>query len=148
LALLEGDFAAARRFISIMRSTSAFKEGGHYAMTLLIYSLRLAQCEKTTVDDTDIERLMHWHLRARSFGHHDDAMECLWVALVNQRRLTLASDLLIEYLTHYRRETRPCKYSLLIRTAGDPAWRHFRPNGDVRAENTASSVRWNGMSMM
>jgi hypothetical protein len=123
LALIDGDFSAARRLISSMRAAAGGHHGGRREMDLLIHSLRLAQCEGSAVDHADVDRLMRWHLRARAFGRHDDAMECLWVALVNQRRFTLASGLLLEYVGHYRREARPCKYLLKMRTATDAAWR-------------------------
>lgn len=152
LALIDGDFSAARRLIASMRAAAGLHQGGRREMDLLTYSLRLAQCERTAVDDGDVDRLMRWHLRARTFGRHDDAMECLWVALVNQRRLTLASDLLLEYLGHFRRETRPCKYFLRMRSAPDPAWKQLpSPKGGARealGPRRASSARWNGLSVI
>jgi len=80
LALLAGDFSTARRLISSMRTAAGLHQEGRREMDLLVYSLRLAQCEGTAVDDADVDRLLRWHLRARAFGRHDDAMECLWVS--------------------------------------------------------------------
>jgi hypothetical protein len=152
LALIDGDFAATRRLISSMRVTTGGHHGGRREMDVLIHSLRLAQCEGNAVDDADVDRLMRRHLRARSFGGHDDAMECLWVALVNQRRLTLASDLLLEYVGHYRRETRSCNHFLRMRSATDPAWKQLpSPKGGTReplGRRRPSPARWNGLSAM
>jgi hypothetical protein len=58
----------------------------------------------------------------RHLGRHDDFMLALWILLRGQERAQIASKLLGDYLSSYRRERIPCSHVLRARTAQDPAW--------------------------
>lgn len=122
LALLSGNCKEARQLIDTMRESTPVYQAPRYKMELLAYSIRLAQFEGAKVDRASTKTLLKWHHRARSYGRHDDNMEALWTALTQERRDSMASELLRDYLLKYRRETRSCRYMLRLRTAPDPAW--------------------------
>jgi DNA-binding SARP family transcriptional activator len=122
LALVAGDLDRAERLIATMRDAAPLYEAPRFRMELMSYALRLAQYAGDATSESDVDELLAWHLRARSYGRHDDNMDALWVALVQQGKAVLASELLGDYLRVHRRELRPCSYFLRVRTASDPAW--------------------------
>jgi hypothetical protein len=122
LAMLVGNFALARNYVDLMRHASPLYNSLRFQMEISSYSLRLSQFEGKLGDDNELDGLLTWHYRARSFGRHDDDMDAIWVGLVARGREAQASTLLHEYLSKYRRETRPCRYMLQLRTVEDLAW--------------------------
>ena len=122
LAMIAGDFASALKLVATMRDASPLYQAPRFKMELLSYTLRLAQYEGRPSSEANVDELLAWHFRARSYGRHDDDMDALWVALVQQQRGSLASRLLGDYLRSHRRESRSCGHFLRTRTAGDPAW--------------------------
>ena len=122
MAIIGAKFAEARKWIGAMRINSPVYRAPRFRMELLSYSLRLAQHENSPHDDAAIDELLDWHLRARSFARHDDAMNALWFGLTQQGRGALASDLLQEYVLDYRREASKPSHVLRSRSSGDPAW--------------------------
>jgi hypothetical protein len=123
LALLAGDGETASRLIDLMPHSSPKLLSGLSENSLFLYRLRHEQlAQRSVCSGSDLNRLLNWHERAKSFGRHDDHMEVLWVALVDHGSRAEASSLLEEYLQTSRRERRAPGYFLRTRTADDPAW--------------------------
>ena len=126
LSIVTGQLHSAADAIRTMRDVSPLHQAPRFRMELLSYTLRLAQYEGRDAEESDVDELLAWHYRARSYGRHDDGMDSLWVALTRQGRHSVASQLLEDYLRFHRRETRPCGYFLRMRTRSDRAWQALK----------------------
>jgi DNA-binding SARP family transcriptional activator len=144
LAIVKHKFEEARAHIESFRTYSPAHATGGIRNYLKIYELRWAQLvSKKPMSDVDLEWLLMRHDRMRSFGRHDDSVELLWIALSNAGRPDEASQMLNEYLIHWRRERRGSSYLLRLRTESDPVWdrvqllacggyAELKPNSDAK----------------
>jgi hypothetical protein len=124
LAILRDDRETAMKYIDLMPLSAPIVRSGLSAHSLFLYRLRYRQLYSTEIaSEAELNRLLAWHDRARTFGRHDEHMEVMWVALRQRHQAELASSLLSEYVRESRRERAPCQYLLRTRTAEDPVWK-------------------------
>lgn len=127
LALLDDNCRGASRFVSQMQKNAPRYESARLRNDLLIYRLRLRQlCGGQAIKQGELAALLSFHELAKRFGRHDDHMDVLWIALSSVGEEARASELLSLYLREHRRESRPCRYFLRLRTKSDPAWQTTR----------------------
>jgi DNA-binding SARP family transcriptional activator/Cdc6-like AAA superfamily ATPase len=123
LSLMQGNVDRAQEFIERMRRGTPVYESQRLRHDLLVYGMRVEQlCTGTPSSVDDIDVLLAWHERSKSFGRHDDHVQVLWTALHSVGRNAEASSLLAQYLTGHRRERRSYSYLLRSLTASDPVW--------------------------
>jgi hypothetical protein len=129
LALLLGNYKKAREYVDLMDQCAPRYQATRSLNDLFIYRLRVQQfCGEDSHPELNLERLLRYHDAARALTRHDDHVEVLWQTLNATGDSERASALLSEYLLHYRRERRPCRYLLRMRTQSDPAWKLVRPS--------------------
>ena len=134
LSLLSGDFKKATYYIERMEECAPRYQSKRNRNELFIYGLRVQLFRgNLTAPEDHIGRLLHYHEIGKRFTRHDDHMDVLWEVLNNLGESEKASALLSDYLRHHRRERRPCRYLLRLRTQDDPAWHLAMPSGDVSA---------------
>jgi hypothetical protein len=123
LALIDGDLALARRLIELAPVRFPVYGSPKWANAYHTYQTRIEQHERRRRLSPDrLNRMMDWHRRASHLGRYDDHMAVLWTALQWEGRAEEASQMLVTYVAHTRRERRPCIYALRTSTANDPAW--------------------------
>ena len=123
ISLLDGNLKRAMRFMDLMERCAFRYQSVRQRNELLIYRLRVQRYRGDySSASARMEELLRFHMLGRSFTRHDDHMEVLWTALNDAGKPEQASSLLSDYLAHYRRERRPCRYFLRQSTARDPVW--------------------------
>jgi len=123
LALGNQDFDLASRLIELAPTQFPMYSSPKWSNAYHVYLTRVQQRQgQLRLSPERLTRLLDWHFAAQQLGRHDDHMEVLWTALRAEGRSDYASELLSSYLLRFRRELRPCIFSLRSRTADDPAW--------------------------
>jgi len=129
LSLLTGNYKSAARHIDLMERCAPRYQSVRSRNDLLIYRLRVQQfLGRFWSPEAHIEQLLSYHEAGRGLTRHDDHMDVLWQTLNALGRREQASALLSEYLLRHRREKRPCRYMLRVRTQNDAAWTNFTPS--------------------
>jgi len=134
LALLSGRLRKAREYMDIMERCAPRYQATRSRNELYIYRLRVGQfCGDFSSPEKHVQRLLDYHDIGKTLTRHDDHMEVLWQTLSVAGESERASELLEEYLTCYRRERRPVRYVLRLRTRSDPAWARITPSSGAAA---------------
>jgi hypothetical protein len=137
LALLKGDYRKAREYLSLMETSAPRYQATRSRNELYIYRLRVSQfCGDFRSPEKHLPRLLAYHDAGKTLTRHDDHMEVLWQTLNAAGESARASALLWDYLVSHRRERRPARHMLRLRTQADPAWSRITPScgGAVRGE--------------
>jgi hypothetical protein len=122
IALISEDFQRAHRFLNIIENGARY-QSKRVRNDLYIYRLRVEQFSGGPWSpEPHLRHLLDYHEIGKALTRHDDHMEVLWQTLVAAGQPEQASSLLSDYLRYHRRERRPCRYILRVRTAKDPAW--------------------------
>jgi hypothetical protein len=123
LSLLTGQLQKARKYFECMELCSTRYQSRRLRNELFIYGLRVQQFSSGLASPhIHIPQLLEYHESGRAYTRHDDHMDVMWEALMAAGEAERATQLLTEYLMHYRRERRPCRFILRKRTSSDPAW--------------------------
>ena len=86
-------------------------------------SIRLKQHRlNSEVTEHEVASLQDLYLKGCKLGGQDTVVEALWCARVLAGNGDGASELLLDYLTHHRRERSQPDWSLRHTTAADDAW--------------------------
>jgi DNA-binding SARP family transcriptional activator len=141
IALLMGDYHKARRYLEIIETCARY-QSKRVRNDLYIYRLRVLQFSgESWSPDEHLVALLTFHEIGKHLTRHDDHMEVLWQTLRAVGQPQRASDLLSEYLRHHRRERRPCRYMLRVRTNSDPAWNQLSDASSIVAPVTSTWAR-------
>jgi hypothetical protein len=128
LSLLTGNHKKAIRYIQAMEQCAPRYQSKRNRNDLVIYRLRVQQFVGSAWEPaTHVEQLLHYHEAGKRLTRHDDHMDVLWQTLNAIGESERASALLTDYLAHHRRERRPCRHMLRLRTASDPTWKNIKP---------------------
>ena len=124
LSLLMKDRDKANQFVELMERCAPRYQSLRNRNDLLIYRLRVQHFHGEIVSPgAHIDKLLRYHEIAKRMTRHDDHMDVLWETVRASGDPERASALLSDYLVNHRRERRPCRYLLRIRTQDDPAWK-------------------------
>jgi hypothetical protein len=138
LALLSGNYRKACGYMDIMERCAPRYQATRSRNELYIYRLRVSQfCGDFSSPEKHLQRLLAYHEIGKSLTRHDDHMEVLWQTLNAAGEAEMASELLWEYLVRYRRERRPVRYVLRLRTQSDPVWTRVTPSYGVALKEEA-----------
>lgn len=122
LALLESDFKKARLYLGLTQECARYQTR-RLRNELFIYRLRVEQFSNSHLATaSEIEQLLEYHELGKGLTRHDDHVAVMWEALNAVGETRRASALLSDYLILHRRERRPPRYMLRLRTQNDPAW--------------------------
>jgi tetratricopeptide (TPR) repeat protein len=114
--------AACRNYPAI---SSARYSAVELSQRLRIYLVR----DRRPVHGEMVSKLKDLYGRGRHLGAQDSVVEALWLAEVSAGRAGSASNLLCDYLSVRRRESRAPEWALRSTTASDPVWRDFVSGG-------------------
>lgn len=131
LALLLGNHKKAKRYYEVTLKCARY-QSARLRNDQLIYGLRIRQFSgERWAPKEHLDELLSFHQIARHRTRHDDHMEVLWQALRADGQADRATALLSDYIQLYRREKRPCRYLLRLRTQCDPAWQRYTACGSA-----------------
>jgi hypothetical protein len=137
LSLLTENHKKATYYIDRMEECAPRYQSTRNRNELFIYRLRVQLFKNCLAQpESYVERLLQYHEIGKRCTRHDDHMDVLWEVLNAVGESERASALLSDYLRHHRRERRPCRYLLRLRTQSDPAWDLAMPYG--ASERTAT----------
>ena len=123
LAMMEGRFEDAERFVFAPEKDYSILAAARYRAVSCAISVRLRQRRATNdITDPEIAALELLYLKGRNLGGQDIVVEALWCALVLRGATKEASRMLSEYLKLHRREPGEPDWSLMHATAADDAW--------------------------
>lgn len=135
LSLLTGNHKKATRYVEAMERCAPRYQSKRSRNDLVIYRLRVQQFVGSPwAPEAHVEQLLHYHEAGKRLTRHDDHMDVLWHTLNAVGEPGRASALLADYLANHRRERRPCRHILRLRTRSDPAWENVKLSVSVSAK--------------
>jgi hypothetical protein len=127
-AMMDGRHDDAAQLLAIPLAEDARMRTARYEAILTALQLRLSLSKGAlSTDNLLLARLKDLYERGRARGGQDTVVEIIWSAEVLAGRTAEASQLLLNYLTKYRREGYPVEWSLRSTTAADEAWSALPP---------------------
>lgn len=126
LAMMEGRYDDAERLIFAPQRDLSRLSAARYKALSCAMSIRLKQLRANNeVTEHDVASLHDHYLKGCKLGGQDTIVEALWCARVLAGDPGGASKLLVEYLTHHRREQSTPDWSLRHTSAADDAWNAY-----------------------